>query len=109
MNKPQRTQRAQRTSSCSVSSVHSVVCSCSCHHRRSSSSSWSRRLVLLGSSENLMALLIPCRALVALALITWAAATVGAQPRAPRNPGDTLHSPVIGERGVVTFQLYAPK
>lgn len=32
-----------------------------------------------------------------------------AAPRGPRTPGDTLHSPVLGEGGAVTFQLYAPK
>ena len=42
-------------------------------------------------------------------LAAISATTAGAQQRGPRNPGDTLHSPVIGERGVVTFQLYAPK
>ena len=50
------------------------------------------------------------RAAVAIAfLAAISATTAGAQPRAPRTPGDTLHSPVIGERGVITFQLYAPK
>lgn len=32
-----------------------------------------------------------------------------AAPRGPRSPGDTLHSPILGESGRVTFQLYAPK
>src|SRR6478672_10375808 len=42
-------------------------------------------------------------------LLAISTMTAGGQQRGPRNPGDTLHSPVIGERGVVTFQLYAPK
>jgi Enterochelin esterase and related enzymes len=57
-----------------------------------------------------MTLLDSPRAALAIALLAAASAiTAGAQPRGPRNPGDTLHSPVIGEHGVVTFQLYAPK
>src|SRR5215213_4169138 len=48
-------------------------------------------------------------AIAVLALATTLAAAANAQPRPPRTPGDTLHSPVIGENGRVTFQLYAPK
>lgn len=46
-----------------------------------------------------------------LAAVTMFAVTAaaGAQQRGPRNPGDTLKSPVIGDNGRVTFQLYAPK
>lgn len=36
------------------------------------------------------------------------ASTAGAQP-GPRTPNDTLHSPIVGANGSVTFQLYAPK
>ncbi|AHG89213.1 esterase [Gemmatirosa kalamazoonensis] len=43
------------------------------------------------------------------ALLLLASAPALAQPRPPRTPGDTLKSPVVGENGVVTFQLYAPK
>jgi enterochelin esterase-like enzyme len=32
-----------------------------------------------------------------------------AQAPAPRSPNDTLHSPVIGANGSVTFQLFAPR
>jgi enterochelin esterase family protein len=49
---------------------------------------------------------------LALALLALGAATAGAQPPgAPRTPRvqDTLKSPVAGEDGRVTFQLYAPK
>ena len=54
---------------------------------------------------------IPSRRAVvaALALVTSVASSAVAQQRGPRTPGDTLHSPVIGENGRVTFQLYAPK
>ena len=55
--------------------------------------------------------------IVRLVIISAALATgTNAQPpapnaaaRGPRTPGDTLHSPVLGEGGRVTFQLYAPK
>jgi enterochelin esterase-like enzyme len=45
--------------------------------------------------------------LVALALLAPAAAR--AQQQRPRLPQDTLKSPVVGENGSVTFQLFAPK
>lgn len=43
-----------------------------------------------------------------LLLVAALAASAGAQ-RGPRSPNDTLHSPVVGTDGNVTFQLFAPK
>jgi len=52
----------------------------------------------------------PAIAATLLALGAALVAPAAAQPgRGPRTPGDTLKSPVVGENGRVTFQLYAPK
>jgi enterochelin esterase family protein len=43
-----------------------------------------------------------------LVLIAALATSAGAQAPRPRSPNDTLHSPVVGAGGSVTFQLFAP-
>jgi len=43
-----------------------------------------------------------------LLLLALLATPASAQPRGPRSPNDTLHSPVVGTDGSVTFQLFAP-
>ena len=48
------------------------------------------------------------RAALLATVVTLFASTAGAQQR-PRTPADTLKSPVIGDGGRVTFQIYAPK
>src|SRR5205085_11365613 len=44
-----------------------------------------------------------------LLLIVAVATTARAQAPGRRAPNDTLHSPVVGTDGQVTFQLFAPK